>query len=48
MLTLLIQGLSNWLKATQGDRWESYLSGSSDVAQVEQRIRELEEARPGL
>jgi hypothetical protein len=38
----LMHKLLNWLDAVQPNRWESYLATSSDVTQVEQRIRECE------
>jgi hypothetical protein len=48
MFAILLHKIVAWFDAAQRDRWESYLVASSDLAQVEQGIRKLEETRPTL
>lgn len=42
MLAYLLDKLSNWFEAAERNRREAYLASSSDVVQLEQRIRSLE------
>lgn len=42
MLAYLLEKLSNWFEAAERSRREAYLAASSDVVQLEQRIRSLE------
>jgi hypothetical protein len=42
MFALLIEKLSIWFEAAEQRRREEYLSQSSDIVQLEQRLRSLE------
>lgn len=42
MIAFLIEKLSNWFEAAERSRREAYLAASSDIVQLEQRIRALE------
>lgn len=42
MITYIVEKLSNWFETAERDRREAYLADSSDVVQLEQRIRSLE------
>ncbi|KIX37163.1 hypothetical protein SY87_32825 [Burkholderia pseudomallei] len=42
MFAYIIEKLSNWFEAAERERREAYLASSSDIVQLEQRIRSLE------
>ncbi|HWT38756.1 MAG TPA: DUF3563 family protein [Paraburkholderia sp.] len=42
MFAFLIEKLSNWFETAERSRREAYLAASSDIVQLEQRIRALE------
>ena len=42
MFAFVIEKLSNWFETAERDRREAYLAESSDIVQLEQRIRSLE------
>ncbi|MGF6759242.1 DUF3563 family protein [Paraburkholderia sp. GAS334] len=42
MFAYLVATLSNWFETAERDRREAYLASSSDIVQLEQRIRSLE------
>jgi hypothetical protein len=46
MFAILVHRFLNWFDAAQSERWESRLEASSNLNQVENRIRELEGSRP--
>jgi hypothetical protein len=42
MFTLLLEKLSVWFEAAERNRREEYLAQSTDIVQLEKRIRSLE------
>ncbi|MGF6410312.1 DUF3563 family protein [Paraburkholderia sp. MM5482-R1] len=42
MFAFLLETLSNWFETAERSRREAYLASSSDIVQLEQRIRSLE------
>jgi len=42
MVTYIIEKLSNWFEAAERTRREAYLASSSDVVDLEKRLRALE------
>ncbi|HEY2020284.1 DUF3563 family protein [Paraburkholderia sp.] len=42
MFAYLLETLSSWFETAERDRREAYLASSSDIVQLEQRIRSLE------
>ena len=42
MLTYLLMALSNWFENAERRRREAYLAQSTDIVELEQRIRALE------
>jgi hypothetical protein len=42
MFAYIIEKLSNWFESAERTRREAYLASSSDIVQLEQRIRALE------
>jgi len=42
MFVCLLEKLSTWFETDERDRREAYLASSSDIVQLEQRIRSLE------
>jgi hypothetical protein len=42
MIAFLVEKLSNWFETSERSRREAYLAASSDMVQLEQRIRALE------
>ncbi|MEM5385429.1 DUF3563 family protein [Paraburkholderia phymatum] len=42
MIAFLVEKLSNWFETAERSRREAYLAASSDIVQLEQRIRSLE------
>jgi hypothetical protein len=42
MFAYLLETLSTWFETAERDRREAYLATSSDIVQLEQRIRTLE------
>jgi hypothetical protein len=42
MFAYVIEKLSTWFETAERDRREAYLAESSDIVQLEQRIRSLE------
>jgi hypothetical protein len=42
MFAYVLEKLSTWFETAERDRREAYLASSSDIAQLEQRIRSLE------
>jgi hypothetical protein len=42
MFAYVIEKLSNWFESAERTRREAYLASSSDIVQLEQRIRALE------
>lgn len=42
MFAYIIETLSNWFEVAERTRREEYLASSSDIVQLEQRIRSLE------
>jgi uncharacterized protein DUF3563 len=42
MLAYIIEKLSNWFESAERTRREAYLSSSSDVVDLEKRLRALE------
>ncbi|HEX7909075.1 DUF3563 family protein [Paraburkholderia ginsengiterrae] len=42
MFAYVLEKLSTWFEAAERNRREAYLASSSDIVQLEQRIRSLE------
>jgi hypothetical protein len=42
MFAYVLEKLSTWFEAAEHNRREAYLASSSDIVQLEQRIRSLE------
>ncbi|WP_233863676.1 DUF3563 family protein [Paraburkholderia adhaesiva] len=42
MFAYILEAVSNWFEVAERTRRESYLASSTDVVQLEQRIRALE------
>ncbi|MFT4069286.1 DUF3563 family protein [Paraburkholderia sp.] len=42
MFAFLLEKLSTWFETAERERREAYLASSSDIVQLEQRIRSLE------
>ena len=42
MFAYVLEKLSTWFETAERDRHEAYLASSSDIVQLEQRIRSLE------
>jgi hypothetical protein len=42
MFAYVLEKLSTWFEAAERNRREAYLAASSDIVQLEQRIRSLE------
>jgi hypothetical protein len=42
MFAYILEKLSNWFETAERRRREAYLAASSDIVQLEQRIRSLE------
>ncbi|MEX3936002.1 DUF3563 family protein [Paraburkholderia phymatum] len=42
MIAFLVEKLSSWFETAERSRREAYLAASSDIVQLEQRIRSLE------
>lgn len=42
MFAFILEALSNWFEVAERTRREAYLASSSDIVQLEQRIRSLE------
>lgn len=42
MFAYILEALSNWFEVAERTRREAYLASSSDIVQLEQRIRSLE------
>ncbi len=42
MFAYILEALSNWFEAAERRRREEWLASSSDIVQLEQRIRSLE------
>jgi hypothetical protein len=42
MFAYLLEKLSGWFETAERSRREAYLASSSDIVQLEQRIRSLE------
>ncbi|CAB3771718.1 DUF3563 family protein [Paraburkholderia humisilvae] len=42
MIAFVIEKLSNWFESAEQSRREAYLAESTDIVQLEQRIRALE------
>ncbi|CAB3770651.1 DUF3563 family protein [Paraburkholderia solisilvae] len=42
MIAYVVEKLSNWFETAEQSRREAYLAESTDIVQLEQRIRELE------
>ncbi|CAG4900190.1 DUF3563 family protein [Paraburkholderia saeva] len=42
MFAYFVETLSNWFETAERDRREAFLASSSDIVQLEQRIRSLE------
>ena len=42
MIAYIVEKLSNWFESAERNRREAYLAASSDIVQLEQRIRSLE------
>jgi hypothetical protein len=42
MFSYLFERLSNWFDAAERSRRDAYLASSTDIVQLEQRIRSLE------
>jgi Protein of unknown function (DUF3563) len=42
MIAYLVEKLSNWFESAERNRREAYLASSTDIVQLEQRIRSLE------
>jgi hypothetical protein len=42
MFAYILEALSNWFEVSERTRREAYLASSTDIVQLEQRIRSLE------
>jgi hypothetical protein len=42
MIAFVVEKLSHWFETAERSRREAYLAESTDIVQLEQRIRELE------
>ncbi len=42
MVAYIVEKLSYWFESAERERREAYLASSSDIVQLEQRIRSLE------
>ena len=42
MFAVILEKLSTWFETAERSRREAYLASSSDIVQLEQRIRSLE------
>jgi hypothetical protein len=42
MFAYILEALSNWFEVAERTRREAYLASSSDIVQLEQRIRSIE------
>jgi hypothetical protein len=42
MFAYILEKLSNWFESAERSRREAYLAASTDIVQLEQRIRSLE------
>ncbi|WP_153074959.1 DUF3563 family protein [Paraburkholderia bonniea] len=42
MFAYFLENLSNWFERAERNRREAYLASSTDIVQLEQRIRSLE------
>ena len=42
MFAYILEKLSNWFEAAERDRREAYLASSSDIVDLERRLRSLE------
>ena len=42
MIAYVVEKLSNWFESAERNRREAYLASSTDIVQLEQRIRSLE------
>ncbi|GLZ75173.1 hypothetical protein Bcon01_82180 [Burkholderia contaminans] len=42
MIAYIVEKLSNWFESAERERREAYLATSSDIVQLESRIRSLE------
>jgi hypothetical protein len=42
MFAVILEKLSTWFETAERNRREAYLASSSDIVQLEQRIRSLE------
>ena len=48
MFAYIVEKLTNWFESAERDRREAYLATSSDIVDLERRIRSLESNGPTL